>query len=108
MMSLFNKSQTETAASGLTSDQAALERAGKKQVLKVQLRLDICYLQLADYHTERMELPGGAWLLQRDLGYLGGYERSIFCCLHQWRSGVRCLWLHRLRTGHCYDRRFHG
>jgi hypothetical protein len=43
-MGLFNKpqSQTQAAASELSSDQAELERAGKKQVLKVQLRLDLC------------------------------------------------------------------
>jgi hypothetical protein len=46
-MGLFNKSQAQaqayTSASELSSDQAALERAGKKQVLKVQLRLVISY-----------------------------------------------------------------
>jgi hypothetical protein len=39
-MGLLNNSQaqTQTTASASGSDQAALERAGKKQVLKVQLR----------------------------------------------------------------------
>ena len=47
-MGVFNESQsqsqTEKSSVGITSDQAALERAGKKQVLKVYLYLDTCIL----------------------------------------------------------------
>jgi hypothetical protein len=55
-----------------------------------------------------MELLVGAGLLQRYSGYLGGYERSLLRCVHQWRPSVRCLWLHRLGAGHSDDRRFNG
>jgi len=49
-MGLFNKTQAQAhaSASELSSDQAALERAGKKQVLKVRRRPDFCHLQLPD------------------------------------------------------------
>jgi hypothetical protein len=106
MMDLFN--QTNPTAPDLTSDQAALERAGKKQVLKVRLHLAICYFYAADHSAERMELLVGVGFLQRHPSYLGGYQRSIFCCVHQWRPCVRCLWLHHLCAGHTDDRCFNG
>ena len=40
-MGLFNKSQSQTTTSGLTSDQVALQRAGKKEVLKVHIPRDV-------------------------------------------------------------------
>ena len=85
-MGIFNKSQSqsqmERSPAGVTSDQAALERAGKKQVLKVNLNLDTCHPHLADCCAERMELLGGAWILDRDLVYLGGYERALRRSVH--------------------------
>jgi hypothetical protein len=44
-MGLFVKThgQTQASASEATSDQAALERAGKKQVLKVWRRPHFCH-----------------------------------------------------------------
>jgi hypothetical protein len=46
-MGLFVKTQgqTQASASEVTSDQAALERAGKKQVLKVWRRPHSCHFQ---------------------------------------------------------------
>lgn len=80
-MSLPNKTPPPTAAPQLSSDQAALERAGKKQVLKVQLRV-VCFSEVADCLLERMELLGRAGFLVRDFGYLGVYERSILRCIY--------------------------
>jgi hypothetical protein len=104
IMGLLN----DTPDSGLSSDQAALERAGKKQVLKVRLVLNTYCFRDINCCPERMELLGGARFCQYHFVYLGGYERSIFRCIHQWRSCVRCLWLHRLRAGHSDDRCFNG
>lgn len=98
----------ERSPAGVTSDQAALERAGKKQVLKVYLNLDTCHPHLADCCPERMELLGRAWVLERHLGYLGGYFSTLPSGVHQWRSCVRCLWLHCFRARHSDDRRLDG
>ena len=107
-MGHLNSLHTDTVAARLTSDQAALERAGKKEVLKVELHLCVSNSQFADYHIERMELLGCTRLLHRDLGDLGGYERAIRRCLHQRWPCFRDLWLHHLRAGHSRDRSFNG
>lgn len=105
-MGLFNKTQgqAQVDVSGPTSDQAALERAGKKQVLKVQCRPDLCHLQLPNCYAERMELLGRTRLCDSYFGYLGGYECAILCRIHKWRSSVSRLWLHCLCAGHSGDR----
>jgi hypothetical protein len=74
--------QTQAGASELTSDQVALERAGKKQVLKVRRRPDFCHFQLPDYYVERMELLGRTRVFHCYVGHLGGYECSILCRIH--------------------------
>jgi hypothetical protein len=83
-MGLFVKTQgqTQAGASDLTSDQAALERAGKKQVLKVRRRPHFCHFQFPDYYAERMELLGRTRVFHCYAGYLGGYECSILCRIH--------------------------
>jgi hypothetical protein len=83
-MGVFNKTQGQThaGASELSSDQAALERAGKKQVLKVRRRPDFCHFQLPDYSAERMELLGRTRVFHCYFGYLGSYECAILCRVH--------------------------
>jgi hypothetical protein len=83
-MGLFNKTQgqAQVDASEPSSDQAALERAGKKQVLKVRRRPDFCHFQLPDYYAERMELLGRTRVFDCYLGYLGGYECAILCRIY--------------------------
>jgi hypothetical protein len=83
-MGFFNSTQgqTQVDASDPSSDQAALERAGKKQVLKVRRRPDFCHFQLPNYYAERMELLGRTRLCDSYFGYLGGYECAILCRIH--------------------------
>jgi hypothetical protein len=105
-MGFFN--QTPPAVAEPVSDQAALERAGKNQVLKVRLRLARSCFCISDCSAERMELLGGLGFLHRHASYLGGDQRSVFCGVHQWRPCVGCLWLHRLCAGHTDGRGFNG
>jgi hypothetical protein len=84
-MGLFNKTQgqTQVDVSEPSSDQAALARAGKKQVLKVRRRPEpSATSSFLTYFTERMELLGRTRVCDRYLGYLGGYECAILCRIH--------------------------
>lgn len=83
-----------------SSDAAALEAAGKKEVLKVNFVECPSLGKLVDpQFLERMELLGPAWDVGMYALHLGSNECLVRGCFPQWRSSFSRLWFHRVGAG---------
>lgn len=84
-----------------SSDAAALEAAGKKEVLKVNKLFDCVIAQLANVMSiARMEFLGSFGHVRMHSLHLGSNECAICRGIFEWRTCLGRVWVHCVRFGH--------